>query len=209
MKNQGTAWMFGILMVWMIPGPELSSQTPGETLVDPRDGQSYATIQIGDQHWMAENLNYDHPESTCYDNEPLNCDLLGRLYTWEIAQEVCPNGWHLPSRGEWDQLSEYLGRDDAGQKLKAAREEDPLGWDGNNASGFTALPAGAGNGEGFHRKGNWALFWSATAYNDSRAWFAQLDGYWYPAPPKYKNLYLGWYYLKSNQFSIRCLKDNP
>ncbi len=184
----------------------VSAQDIGDSLYDDRDGLQYGTVLIGGQLWMTENLNYGDAGKVCYDNDPANCRTYGGLYTWEAAQEVCPEGWHLPSKEEWEELSGFLGGKDAGQKLKASKE-DPVAWDGTNSSGFTALPAGAGNGEGFHRLGNWALFWSASEYNGQRAWFAQLDGFWYPAPPKYTNLYIGSYYLKSNQFSVRCVKD--
>jgi uncharacterized protein (TIGR02145 family) len=175
-------------------------------LTDPRDGQLYRTVWIGEQHWMAENLNYGEGIKSCYDGDPGLCETYGGLYSWEVSTEVCPAGWHLPTREEWEQLSAHLGPEEAGQKMKAGRE-DVVPWDGNNLSGFSAIPAGAGNGEGFHRKGDWAIFWSATAYDDQRAWFAQLDGFWYPSPPKYKNLYVGWYYLKSNLFSVRCVEN--
>jgi len=190
-------------LVLSVPG---FAQTPGDPLVDPRDNQQYETVHIGEQLWMARNLNYGDADKTCYGHDPASCEAHGGLYAWEVACRVCPDGWHLPSREEWISLSEFLGKEDAGQKLKASRN-DPLPWDGTNETGFSALPSGAGNGEGFHRRGDWALFWASTGYNSQRAWFAQLDGYWYQSPPKYKNLYIGWYYLKTNQFSVRCVQD--
>ena len=185
----------------------LHGQLPADIFVDPRDGLQYKTVQIGDQIWMAENLNYGGNEKVCYDHDPGNCSIYGGLYTWETAATVCPEGWRLPSREDWTELSEFLGVREAGQKLKAAMGDVPA-WDGTNESGFSAIPAGAGNGEEFQRMGDWALFWSSSEFSDQRAWFAQLDGYWYPAPPKYRNLYVGWYYLKSNQFSVRCIKSS-
>jgi uncharacterized protein (TIGR02145 family) len=197
---------YGLALSLMWLSLALNGQLSGTLLVDPRDGRQYKTVQIGDQIWMAENLDWGEGEKVCYDHDPGNCSMYGGLYRWEEAVAVCPDGWHLPSREEWTELSEYLGVKDAGQKMKAG-SADPLAWDGTNESGFCAIPAGAGNGEGFQRMGDWALFWSSSAFNDQRAWFAQLDGYWYPAPPKYRNLYVGWYYLKSNQFSVRCIKS--
>jgi uncharacterized protein (TIGR02145 family) len=195
----------GLLLIpFLVLSLPFFAQTPGDPIEDPRDGQRYRTVQIGNQVWMAQNLNFGDEEKTCYGQDPAHCETYGGLYTWEVAGGVCPDGWHLPSKKEWEELSEFLGRDEAGQKLKTSRS-DPRPWDGTNESGFSAIPSGAGNGEGFHRMGDWALYWSSTEYNSERAWFAQLDGYWYAHPPKYKNLYVGWYYLKTNQFSVRCV----
>ena len=55
------------------------------------EGQTYKTLVIGNQTWMAENLNYEYNEGTavsyCYDNAPSNCETYGRLYTWAAAMD--------------------------------------------------------------------------------------------------------------------------
>jgi uncharacterized protein (TIGR02145 family) len=94
---------------------------------------------------MAENLNYDAGIGSWIYNE--NSDLAvtyGRLYIWETACEVCPDGWRLPSDEEWTELTAYLGGDEvAGGKLK---ETGASHWEENegatNESGFLALPGG-------------------------------------------------------------------
>ncbi|MGM9985219.1 MAG: fibrobacter succinogenes major paralogous domain-containing protein [Fibrobacter intestinalis] len=128
----------------------------------PRDGQTYKTVQIGNQTWMAENLNYETDDSYCYD-EPANCRKYGRLYTWDLAP--CPSGWHLPSKVEWDTLFTAVGGEDvAGLKLKSTS-----GWynDGNGTDeyGFSVLPAGYRNGDGDYLSADKdATFWSSTEY---------------------------------------------
>ena len=204
------------------------SEIPEEALlVDQRDGRTYKTVRIGAQVWMAENLNYGAVvkdcdqqdngivEKTFYENDSTIGAVHGGLYTWneamnwqnsETARGICPEGWHIPTLAEWQQLSQFLGVDSAGQQLKASKR-DTIPWDGNNNSGFTAIPSGIAYQKYFGRKGHWAIYWTSTEYDSTYAWFAQLDGFWYPQPPKYKILYLGNYYLKENAFCIRCIKD--
>ncbi|HPE33763.1 MAG TPA: FISUMP domain-containing protein [Bacteroidales bacterium] len=107
-----------------------SSWACGNVLYDGCDGQEYATVQIGDQCWMAENLNVgvrinrpnsstdnDVIEKYCYDNNPSNCDIYGGLYRWNEMmgykttpgiQGICPDGWHLPTDAEWSTLTTYV-----------------------------------------------------------------------------------------------------
>jgi uncharacterized protein (TIGR02145 family) len=121
---------------------------------DDRDGKEYTTVTIGEQTWMAQNLNYTPTggNSWCYDNEPDNCNKYGRLYDWETAMDVCPVGWHLPSREEWGELAvaaggtgEYGG--DGGTAGTALKAGEP-NWDGSDIYGFTALPGGFRNSTG-------------------------------------------------------------
>ena len=158
---------------------------------DARDGQIYKSVKIGNQVWMAENLNYDYNEGTaksyCYNDEPDSCAKYGRLYFWSAAmdsagvfgdggkgcgygetcvelgtvQGVCPIGWHLPSRDEWNTLEKaVIDKKFAGTKLTLASAQKKVGkmlksksgWykDGNGTDefGFSVLPAGSRGGDG-------------------------------------------------------------
>jgi uncharacterized protein (TIGR02145 family) len=102
---------------------------------DNRDGKTYKYVDIGSQTWMAENLNYETPESKCYNDTASYCDQYGRLYNWNEAMGVCPSGWHLPSDKEFRTLNDYVGEygGKIAEKLKATDA------DGTDDYGFAAL----------------------------------------------------------------------
>ena len=137
------------------------------------NGQKYRTVKIGDQEWMAENLNYDVDGSSCYMNSAKNCDTYGRLYLWNAATTACPEGWHLPDSTEWAVLFKSVGTDVA-THLKATS-----GWDSNTAGngddavGFSVLPAGGGSISGgvvyYSSLTNGAVFWTNEKIGDSEA----------------------------------------
>ncbi|MEM8846332.1 MAG: FISUMP domain-containing protein [Bacteroidota bacterium] len=105
-----------------------------ESFTDPRDGQTYKVVTIGDQIWMAENLNYqgDGIGYSCPDNDAANCVTYGALYNWNEAQLVTPPGWHLPVDEDLEALIITLGGSDfAGEAMKVG-----------GGSGFDALYSG-------------------------------------------------------------------
>ena len=91
-----------------------------ESFTDPRDGQAYDVVKIGDRVWFAENLNFASERSVCPEGDNRNCDKYGRLYTWDDARVACPGGWHLPDSAEYASLVvEAGGAAQAGESLKA------------------------------------------------------------------------------------------
>jgi uncharacterized protein (TIGR02145 family) len=135
---------------------------------DSRNGKTYKTVKIGTQTWFAENLDYSDKsyadsDSKCYGNKPENCKKYGRIYNWETAMEACPNGWHLPTREEWDALADFAGGGEiADKKLKSKS-----GWinngNGTDNYGFSALPGGRGSpGGDFAFIETGSRWWSAS-----------------------------------------------
>ncbi|MDY6370293.1 MAG: fibrobacter succinogenes major paralogous domain-containing protein [Fibrobacter sp.] len=172
-----------------------------KTLKDLRDGQTYKTVTIGTQTWMADNLNYETENSYCYDDDPSNCSKYGRLYTWAAAKTVCPSGWHLPSKTEFEALITAVG----GSSTAGAKLKSQTGWtayDGitnEDAFGFSALPAGSRYSNGvYYYEGSHAYFWRSTEYDSRYAYFM------------YLNYSLDGAYLSHGKdlgFSVRCVKD--
>lgn len=170
-------------------------------LIDPRDSQQYRTIRIGTRIWMADNLNYDNGEWWCYDEDPANCEVYGKLYRWEASLMVCPEGWQLPGETEWEQLSNTLGgRDLAGGHLK-----DTVRWmapntGATNRSKFSALPGGCRRFiEGFANEGINGFWWSRDLANESNAYTRRLhaDSDDIDSPPNHKRDWM----------SVRCVQE--
>jgi uncharacterized protein (TIGR02145 family) len=213
-----------------IPDSPSSSSISNSNVVygDPvhYGGETYQTVVIGDQTWLARNLNYAVAGSKCYDDDPANCTKYGRLYDWSTAmglesscndsfcsdqimekhQGICPNDWHIPNETDWDELMKAVGGSStAGINLKAA-----IGWDncGPSNSGssyvcedtynFSALPGGRFDGF-FGYVGKYGQWWGANEYGN-------ISAYNYGMGYHERNSY--WlYHIKSYFYSVRCLKD--
>ena len=156
--------------------PESSSSRIIEygSITDSRDGRIYRTVKIGNQTWMADNLNYETSHSRCYKDNEENCAAYGRLYNWYDAldkydslgretsliqtamnqQGICPNGWHVPTSGEWLILIKKVESDSIGDSVAAdqyhsialdrlrSTQDWHLNQNGSDYYGFAVLPAG-------------------------------------------------------------------
>ena len=180
------------------------------------DGNSYQTVKIGDQWWMAENLRVTHfrngedISSYCaYNNEEYIAEIYGYLYYWNAVtddRKIAPTGWKVPSDEDWEILIETLGGEGvAANKLKESGDDH---WssstlDVTNESGFTALPGGYrcyNYGEAFTGLNSIATFWSNTPV-DNEAWYFIIgNASLKQTAPKHES-------RDDCGFSVRCIKE--
>lgn len=166
--------------------------------VTDQDGNTYKTIRIGTQTWMAENLRttryrngdpipfnkdtviWENLTSGVYCNSANDTSMVmiatyGRLYNWYAVSDsrnIAPPGWHVATSNEFSVLIDYLGGSDvAGGKLKEAGTSHwELSIDASNESGFTALPGGYRHSNGFYYPfGLYGFWWSASEVNSNEA----------------------------------------
>jgi uncharacterized protein (TIGR02145 family) len=176
------------------------SETGESSMTDSRDGQTYKTVKIGDQVWMAQNLNFETDSSFCYNDEDSNCAKYGRLYRWAVAGSVCPSGWHLPSKTEWETLFSAVGGEStAGKALKSSSGWSSSG-NGTDDFGFSALPAGELDDDIYSGKEQGAFIWSSTKGDSELVAYALHLYYEYGAA-------IFGYYNKDFGFSVRCIQD--
>jgi len=198
-----------------------------------QDGNTYKTVKIGSQEWIAENLNTSKfrngdpfPEAKnrkewqrayeerkpvwCYYGfDPSNGEKYGKLYNWYAVNDprgLAPDGWHVPSDAEWTQLTDYLGGEEvAGTKMKSTS-----GWykngNGTNKSQFSGLPGGAIADDGFLGSvGYLGVWWSST--EDSTYLYDS------SAWARFRYLYHSYgkvirtSHSKGDGFSVRCIRD--
>jgi uncharacterized protein (TIGR02145 family) len=184
------------------------------TLKDSRDGKVYKIVEIGNQKWLAENLNYDTAGSVCYDNKAENCTKYGRLYDWNTAMAACPAGTYLPSDAEWDTLINFVGGQGiAGKKLKSTsgwrdfysgKSVDHRGktLNGTNDYGFSALPGGF-SVDKFNKIGSDSYWWTATKYRGDDAIYVRME-----SAEENQEHVGGWYWKRNSLYSVRCLQGD-
>lgn len=140
------------------------------------------------------------------------------------VQGICPTGWHVPSKGEWTQLTNYVssqtiwlcsGYSFSDNNAKALASQ--YGWNtseylcspgneqsGNNNTGFSALPAGEHSGS-FYDFGNEAGFWSTTECGNYDAWQCYIESTSADVSFNCHGNYFGGYKMRG--FSVRCLRN--
>jgi uncharacterized protein (TIGR02145 family) len=178
----------GFLLFFLLITGYLLAQEPG-TMTDQRDGIIYKTVKLGDQVWMAENLNWDREESYCYEDKPENCKKYGRLYEWDAALRSCPEDWRVPADSDWQKLADHLGGSaGAGVKLNIYGK-----------SGFKGLYAGRRLSYGqYFYMGSVGIFWSSSEVDKDRVITKTIA-------PGNADLVTN-NYDKYNAYSVRCVK---
>ncbi len=184
----------------------------GAPVTDPRDNQSYPTIKIGTQCWMASNLNYGSvipsgamqrdncsPEKYCFNDNPASCTTRGGLYQWDelmqfdntkSVQGLCPPSWHIPADTEWNTLFNFYN----GIAIAAA----PLGSAG--FSGFNAMLYGSRFDNTNWNFSNFAtFFWTSDLLGPYKARAHGMNNIDISVSTYPSN--------RSNAFSVRCVKD--
>ena len=188
------------------------------------EGYTYSTVQIGSQCWFSENCRYlpsVSPSSEGSSSDPYyyvygyegvdvstakatnNYNTYGALYNWPAVMEsnVCPSGWHIPTDGEFTQLTDFLGGEGvAGGKMKEAGYDH---WNSpntgaTNSSGFTGLPGGYRYSGVFIANGGYGYWWSASQ-SVSHSWVRRLD--------VNNDIVNRLNYSRYYGFSARCIKD--
>ncbi|MBW3546387.1 MAG: hypothetical protein KY428_12460 [Bacteroidetes bacterium] len=181
------------------------------SFTDPRDNHTYETIVINEVNWFAENLNYQSGNNLCYDNLPSNCDYYGSLYTWDVAKNACPAGWHLATDQEWKDLELYLGMDPSSiDDFGSARGlSDYFGlmegeWSGLNfkGGGYYTPDNGfvAGKDSELSDYGYAEGVWTADEYNTEKAIWRVFGTEWYSTMGRYAD-------DKKTMAYVRCVKD--
>ncbi len=194
---------------------------------------SYPTVTIGNQVWMAANLNAKNKNaySYCYDGDPVNCEKYGILYSWEEAMKACPSGWHLPGKDEMEtfidtvkvRVKEILYQKGLSATLENVNslyqegEEEwfnhlrDVSWEGGfNTIGFSALPAGYYVDLKYNDLGSEAYFWTSTEETSYQVDVGSEKGYTFAdAYCLHINDDYGLIQScgKGFRYSVRCLKD--
>jgi|JI10StandDraft_1071094.scaffolds.fasta_scaffold497727_2 uncharacterized protein (TIGR02145 family) len=214
--------LFAVLL--LLAACKKKDETPKS--VTDVDGNTYQTVKIGDQVWMAENLKtakYNDGSSIAnvtdanqwsgatsgaycyYNNAASNNGVYGKLYNWYAVNtgKLCPKGWHIPTKDEFATLSSTLGGDNyAGGKLKATNAWTFPNTGASNESGFSALPGGNRKEDGsFAFIDDYGYLWSSTP---------DVSGWAFLRPLHYNDATFnkGAIIPKSTGLSCRCLLDN-
>jgi uncharacterized protein (TIGR02145 family) len=217
----------GVLVLFSALGYQFFIAGSGSSkAASSKEDKTFKEVKIGNQVWMSENLNVDkfrngdpipeakteeewvkagqnkQPAWCYYDSDPANGEKYGKLYNWYALKDsrgLAPSGYHIPTDEEWTLLTDHLGGEIAGTKMKSTS-----GWssngNGNNSSGFSGLPGGGRGFDGaFGLIGEYGSWWSSSEDDTSFVW---LRGLGYCNGDVYRSNG-----NKETGLSVRCLRD--
>jgi len=180
---------------------------------DPRDGQEYKVVQIGNRIWFAENLRFKSDTSLVYEDNPDYEKQYGRLYHFDDLSDLAPDGWRIPTKEDFlsleDCIDGFKNFNPISQKqILSMALRVPRAWrlggidkEGVDALGFACLPAGDFENGAFGNLGSKASIWSnsRSEYDgDSQSAYAlEMNGMF--AGVSLRNL--------NGAYSVRCVKD--
>ena len=193
-----------------------AAETPASDPAPDSKASEPKTVVIGGKTWMAANMSGTVDKNgksvTCYADTKKDADFVkkyGCLYTWAEARNICPSGWHLPSKAEFESLLSAVGTNDNKEKLNPAFlaliAKNPL-WTGEHSdkatdsSGFGALPVGHWYEGNYDIFGLYAYFWSDTVFEEEEADSAYLLGLGEGFAGVMND-------YQSYAYSVRCIKD--
>lgn len=176
--------------VWMTENLAVTRYRNGDEIPQVQDPVAWSRLKTGAWCWYA--------------NEGSNGVTYGKLYNWYAVNDprgLAPEGWHIPSDTEWQQLVDATG----GEKASATKLKSRVLWKeplvgADNSSGFTAIPGGYRGSNGtFSLLGSNASFWTSTENNSYSSWYRQIY-----------NSYSAVYRVSSSKtlgLSVRCLRN--
>lgn len=179
----------------------------------------YPTVQIGSQCWMAKNLNVGKRidgnsnqtstdtdiEKYCYQNNESNCDIYGGLYQWEEAMNystsegtkgICPSGWHIPSKTEFEACTTAVSGNNTALKAKGQGIGDGYG---TNTSGFSFMLAGYVSNSAFTNIVQIGTIWSSSFESEGGAWSLVMFDYSDNMGIRIE--------INLHGYTVRCLRD--
>jgi uncharacterized protein (TIGR02145 family) len=197
------------------------------TFTDARDGKVYKWVEIGEQTWMAENLDYNAGTgSWCY-----SCNIYGRHYTWATAmgfdascnstscesqitsshKGICPEGYHIPTNAEWNKLSSYVNTvtgtsNLAARYLKAAKFESEL-ISCDSCDWPDCGPADSGNTYICEDAFGFSAM-PGRYYNGSHLSLEIGYGYWWTASESFPSIYPNYAYNRYMRYSFDEIRQD-
>lgn len=173
-----------------------------EMMEDPRDGQSYPLVKLGNNYWFASNLNYHSEESECFEDAEISCGEWGRLYPISEFRKVCPEDWRIPTRDDWQVLKEIIETNgiDALYQGEHWRNHE----NASNSTGLSLVPSGFKHKRKFLYQYLNSTIWFNDSTMEGANWHFHTDG---------KNNEEEYYFhthedeVYVRKFAVRCVCD--